>query len=83
MERIRAVPETRLANLQATWADLVGEHVAANCSPLSERNGVVDVGCKSSVWVQELSAMKSEMLTRLTTDGGLGWLINLRFRVSE
>lgn len=83
VERIRAAPETRLASLQTTWADLVGEHIAANCSPVGERDGVVDVGCKSSVWVQELSAMKSEILARLTSDRRLEWLRNLRFRVSD
>lgn len=82
-ERVRAAPETRLAKLQAIWVDLVGEEVAANCSPVGERDGCVDVGCSSSVWAQELSIMKPEMLARLGGDGGVDWVKDLRFSVSR
>ena len=81
----RAAPATLLARVQAAWADAVGEAVAAEAEPVSERGGTVTVACRSAVWANELELMAPEVLARL--NGALGDPVGgpvegLRFRVS-
>ena len=67
LERARAQwePETLLAEVQGLWSDAVGEAIAAEARPSSERGGVVTVSCSASVWAQELDLMAPEIVTRL------------------
>jgi len=39
--------------------------VAAEASPVSERDGLVTVACRSATWAQELDLLQSELLERL------------------
>ena len=59
------------------------EAVAAEAEPVSERNGVVTVACRSATWAQELDLLQSELLERLRTGlaerGFEGDLEGLRF----
>jgi len=41
--------------------------VAAEASPVSERDGLVVVACRSATWAQELDLLQSELLERLNT----------------
>jgi predicted nucleic acid-binding Zn ribbon protein len=79
----RAAPKTPLAALQATWAEVVGERIAAVASPTSERGGEVTVSCADSVWAQELDLIQSELLGRLRERLGERAPQTLRFRVSD
>jgi predicted nucleic acid-binding Zn ribbon protein len=74
-------PATTLARVQGVWADVVGEALAEECRPLSERTGVVTVGCRSSVWAQELSMMAPELVERLNSALGSTAIAELRFSV--
>ena len=77
-------PATTLARVQGCWADVVGESIGAETRPVSERDGVVTVACRSAVWAQELQLLGPELVGRvnaaLAGDAG-GPVAELRFRV--
>ena len=62
-------PETVLAEVQRIWPQTVGDAIAAEARPVSERAGVLTVACSASVWAQELDLMSPVILERL--NGGL------------
>lgn len=74
VERLAAQlePLTPLAAVQRVWPDAVGAAVAAECTPVGERAGVVTVACRSAVWAQELTLLAPELVARLNAalDGG-------------
>jgi predicted nucleic acid-binding Zn ribbon protein len=76
-------PPTTLARVQACWADVLGETLAGECTPVSERDGVVTVTCRSAVWSQELSMMAGELSGRLNEALGGPAVAELRFRVGQ
>ena len=63
-------PATTLARVQRVWAGVVGEAIAAEADPVAERDGVVTVECRSSVWAQEIELMSADLVARL--NGALG-----------
>jgi predicted nucleic acid-binding Zn ribbon protein len=74
-------PPTTLARVQGCWAEVVGETLAGECTPVSEREGVVTVACRSAVWSQELSMMSAELAERVNGTLGGPAVAELRFRV--
>lgn len=58
-------PATVLAKVQVVWRDTVGDAVAAQATPTSERGGVLTISCSASVWAQELDLMSATILDRL------------------
>jgi predicted nucleic acid-binding Zn ribbon protein len=58
-------PATTLATVQACWVHAVGDVIAAEAAPVSEREGVVTVECRSAVWAQELDLLSGDLVTRL------------------
>lgn len=58
----RAEPATLLAAVQSAWPDAVGEAIAREATPVSERSGVVTVACSSSAWAQELDLLAARIL---------------------
>ena len=79
----RAAPKTRLAAVQAVWAEAVGERVAAAARPVSERDGAVIVACSDPVWTQELDLMQERLLAVLRDRLGDDAPRSLRFRVED
>ena len=63
--RRRAAPPTLLAAVQTVWPEVAGEAIAAEAEPVSERDGVVRVSCRSSVWAEELDLVAPHLLERL------------------
>ena len=63
--RSRLAPATVLADVQARWAEVVGERIALEAEPVSERSGVVTVRCGAAVWASELSLMAPDLIARL------------------
>ncbi len=61
----RTAPPTPLAAVQLHWPDVAGAAIAAEATPVAEREGVVTVACRSAVWAQELDLMGPELLRRL------------------
>jgi predicted nucleic acid-binding Zn ribbon protein len=61
----RSRPKTRLAAVQEVWPGVAGDAVAAEASPVAERDGTVTIACRSATWAQELDLLQSELLERL------------------
>jgi predicted nucleic acid-binding Zn ribbon protein len=61
----QAAPKTRLAAVQAAWAETVGERIATSAQPVSERDGTVRVECSDPVWAEELDLMQVQLVERL------------------
>ena len=71
----RLAPATTLAQVQARWPETVGAAIAAEAEPVSERDGLVTVACRSAVWAQELDLLGPEVVMRLNeslSGGGRG-----------
>ena len=58
-------PATPLAAVQAVWRDAVGETIAAEATPVAERDGVITIACRSATWAQELDLLADKTLERL------------------
>lgn len=67
LEAVRAdvAPKTLLAAVQEAWPQVAGSLAAAQGDPVTEREGVVTISCRSSTWAQELDLMQAELLPRL------------------
>jgi predicted nucleic acid-binding Zn ribbon protein len=63
--RAEVAPQTLLASVQETWAQVAGATVAAQADPVSEREGVITIACRTATWAQELDLMQSELLPRM------------------
>ena len=64
----RAEPATLLAAVQSAWAGAVGEAIAREATPVSERSGVVTVACTSSAWAQELALLGARILEKVRSE---------------
>jgi predicted nucleic acid-binding Zn ribbon protein len=60
-----AEPATLLAAVQSAWAGAVGEAIAREATPVSERDGVVTVACRSATWAQELDLLGGRILEQV------------------
>lgn len=79
----RAAPKTRLAGVQAVWAEVVGERLANAARPVSERAGTVTIACVDSVWADELDLMRDRLEAGLRDRLGDDAPRALRFRVED
>ena len=76
----RRAPKTLLATVQSEWAHACGPAIAAEAEPVSEREGVVTVACRSATWAQELDLMQDELLGRINAALGEERVAGLRFK---
>jgi predicted nucleic acid-binding Zn ribbon protein len=60
-----AEPATLLAAVQSAWPGAVGEAVAREATPVSERDGTVTVACRSATWAQELDLLAAQILDQV------------------
>jgi predicted nucleic acid-binding Zn ribbon protein len=60
-----AGPATLLAAVQSAWPGAVGEAIAREAAPVSERDGVVTIACGSATWAQELDLLGDRILTQV------------------
>jgi predicted nucleic acid-binding Zn ribbon protein len=74
----RLAPQTTLAEIQRVWPDAVGEVIAAQAEPTSERDGVLTVTCASAVWANELDLMGPELTQRINAALGADTVRALR-----
>ncbi len=63
--RSEVAPKTLLAAVQEAWPEAAGSLAAAQGNPVSERNGVVTVSCRSATWAQELDLMSPVLAEKL------------------
>jgi predicted nucleic acid-binding Zn ribbon protein len=76
--RDELAPETLLAHAQLAWREVVGDAIAAQATPTSERGGVLTISCAASVWAHELDLMAPDILERLNGRLGTSQLTRLR-----
>ena len=77
-------PDTLLGAVQSAWARAVGERLAAQATPVSERDGVITVACRSATWAQELDLLAAEILEKVRSELPEGAdLQGLRFSVAQ
>jgi len=72
-----------LAAVQAAWAEVVGERIAAVTRPVSEREGILLVACSDPVWAEELDLMQEALTARLADRLGEAAPTALRFRAED
>jgi predicted nucleic acid-binding Zn ribbon protein len=78
----RAEPATLLAAVQRAWPGAVGDAIAREANPVSERDGVVTVSCRSATWAQELDLLSDQILSKIRRElGNQGALRGLRFNL--
>jgi predicted nucleic acid-binding Zn ribbon protein len=58
-------PPTLLASVQTSWVEAVGEAIAGQATPVSDRDGVVTVRCRSAVWAAELTMLSEDLVRQL------------------
>jgi predicted nucleic acid-binding Zn ribbon protein len=63
--RSRTEPKTLLGAVQGAWSTAAGAAVAAQAEPVSERDGVVTIACRSATWAQELDLLQDQLLDAL------------------
>ena len=81
-----AAPATLLARVQGYWSEVVGPAVAAEASPVSERDGTLTISCRSAGWAHELELLAPDLLERLNAalePSSGGPLTGLRARVAR
>jgi predicted nucleic acid-binding Zn ribbon protein len=71
-------PASTLAAVQSVWPTVVGDAIAKEAEPVSEREGVLTVSCRSAVWAQELDLMGPDLVDRLNAKLPGGPLQRLR-----
>lgn len=77
----RAAPQTPLARVQVSWAEIVGAQLATVATPVSERAGTLTIEVADSVWAQELDLMQDQLLEKLRAQLGERAPRALRFRL--
>lgn len=63
------------------WPDIVGERVAAHTKPLYIVDGNLHVHCQGSVWSQELTFRKSEIIEKINEALGKRAIKDIRYKV--
>ena len=63
--RRETAPPTLLGSVQAAWARAVGEAIADQAIPATDRDGVITVRCRSGVWAAELTMLSGELAAQV------------------
>ena len=63
--RARIAPATLLGAVQEAWPEAAGDLIAAQADPVTEREGVVTVSCRTATWAQELDLVQEDLLAKL------------------
>ncbi len=71
-------PTTLLAEVQAAWVGAVGELVAKEARPVTERAGTLTVACIAAAWAHELELMSESIIERLNAALTKGRINDLR-----
>lgn len=71
-------PASELARVQRVWEEVAGEAIAAHCTPVSLRGGVLRVACDEAVWAAELELLAPDVLPALAAHAGIPAVASLR-----
>ena len=81
--RASVEPKTPLAAVQRAWPGALGERIAEQAQPVSERDGVVTVACDSSVLAAELDLMSELVIAKLNAALGRDAVRRLRTQATR
>jgi predicted nucleic acid-binding Zn ribbon protein len=73
-------PASLLARVQEVWPVAAGSVIAAEATPVAERDGILTISCRAAVWAQELDLMAGEIIPRLNAQLGSEAIRELRCR---
>jgi len=76
-------PPTPLGRVQAVWEAAVGPAIAARCTPVAARGGVLHVVCDESVWSAEVELMAPAIVDSVTAALGRPEISSLRVRTGS
>ena len=65
------------------WEGVVGSHIAKKAHPEGVKNGILQVSVESSVWMQELTFMKQQILERLNQVCESSGVKDIRFKLGK
>jgi predicted nucleic acid-binding Zn ribbon protein len=71
-------PPSELARIHRVWEEVAGEAIAAHCTPVSLRGGVLRVACDEAVWAAELELLAPDVLPALAASAGISGVASLR-----
>ena len=80
---MEGVPLQEQLRIQDMWEAVVGPHIAKKASPEGVKNGILFVSVESSVWMQELTFMKQQILERLTQSCESSGVKDIRFKLGK
>ncbi len=66
-----------------TWKQTVGENIAGNTRPEGIRGDVLFVGVSNSIWMQELSFIKKNIVKKINETLSETKIKDIRFRISD
>lgn len=69
----------RLERIRGEWPDIFNEPLSLHMCPVSLKNSELLINVDSSVWLQQLSFLKQEIIGKLTAYG----VANVRFRLGK
>jgi len=75
-------PLTPLAQIQRIWPEAVGEMIASWATPISERDGLLTVGCRDAVTAQELELQQRAIVQKLARASGADSVREIRFVIN-
>ncbi|MGE5594328.1 MAG: DciA family protein [Betaproteobacteria bacterium] len=80
LKRLGIMRQVRRARAVDIWTEVVGPAAAQASRALSCRDGVLFVAVKSSVWANELSLLKADIIKKLNRQLGRGTIVDIRFQ---
>ena len=70
-----------LVDLIRRWPEVVGDHLAAHCRPVSLRHGVLTIAAAEAAWGAQLTWLEADLKRRLDDVLGPGAVSRVAVRV--
>ena len=80
---IDGAPPQDQFRIRDMWEGVVGSHIAKKAHPEGVKNGILQVSVESSVWMQELTFMKQQILERLNQVCESSGVKDIRFKLGK
>ena len=80
----KGIPQSiKNCNTVLLWEKVVEGEVKKNTEALKVQNRTLYVMVKNSVWAQELTFLKKEIIKKMNEAAGFGAVADIRFRVGD
>lgn len=80
LRRLGIARQARRARAVDVWAEVVGTAPARASMATACKDGVLFVAVKTSVWANELSLLKADIIKKLNRRLGRGTIVDIRFQ---